>query len=464
MNFYRKLEAELHAWRGRSHRKPLILRGARQTGKTTLVRGFGKFFENFVELNLEKPAHKNLFQELSDPQILLRSIEGVVGQRIIPGKTLLFIDEIQNSGVAIQALRYFFEEIPALHVLATGSLLEVRVRKEGWSFPVGRVEFLYLYPLSFDEFLLAKSEDVLLELLKNLSVEKKDAANFSEAIHNKCRDLLAEYLVVGGMPAAVRAFVETNSFIEVCREHESLSYSFEEDFEKYATETEVQVLRRIWERVPYEMGRRVLYTKLVDQNFRSLQVSRALDILHDAMLVERVLPTASTSVPLLPRRKAAPKLLPLDVGLSLSVLKISFDQIRKSVFAHTASGSLWETYVGQELLAMDHRQRRQLYFWAREEKGASSEVDYIWAADSVLPIEVKSGVQGSLKSLHQFLLRSEKNFAIRVYDGPLSLQDHRIETPQKTEVIYRLLSLPPYLVFRLPELIDGRVFSLNSKN
>jgi len=447
--FPRNLEIELKKWRKRSHRKPLILRGARQIGKTTLIRQFGHSFQTFIELNLEKTKYQQIFKKVMDVDELIQSIEGVTGQRIIPTKTLLFLDEIQNSAVAVQMLRYLYEELPDLHVIGTSSLLEVRMKQEGWSYPVGRVEFLYLHPLTFDEFLQALGEEVLLEQLTTVSIKK----NFPQVLHEKSKTLLAEYLVVGGMPAAVKTYCETKSFLDVRREHETLALSFEEDFPKYAKAGEVALLRLLWNALPYELGQRVTHTRLVQHEYTSLKVSQALNVLFDGMLVKKIEPSVHTTLPLLPKKKVAPKYLPVDIGLSLSMRGISLEQIKNFVLDPARCGGLWEAYVGQELLASNVFQRQNLYFWFRETKGASAELDYLFTyEDQLVPIEVKSGSQGSLKSLHQFLIRSPCQHAVRVYDGPLAFQSYTVKTPTGTSLSYQLLSIPLYLAFRIKEL------------
>jgi len=446
--FERNIEKDLLEWKQRSSRKPLILRGARQTGKTTLVRKFANEFDGFVELNLEKDAHKRLFMEVKDIRDVVGSIEGISNRRISPGRTLLFLDEIQNSAPAIKLLRFFHEEMPGLHVVAAGSLLEVRMKSEGWAFPVGRVEFLYLYPASFEEFLRARGQDILLQRLKDLRVGQTTPA----PIHEKLSEFVLEYMAVGGMPEAVTSYL-AGGLVETRRCHEALSSSFKEDFGKYARGAGAEQLRAVWDRAPFEAGARINYSRLTGAGSRPREVSQAFAILHDAMLVERILPTAGIAPPLAAKLKAAPKAQYLDIGLCTYALNLTQEQIRDRLVASDFSGGLFEALSGQELLAADSRRRRPLFFWVREEKGACAELDFLIQEGSrLIPIEVKSGSHGSLKSLHQFLRRSRGDFGVRIYNGPLRLDTHDVKLPDGAGLRYRLLSVPCYLAFRVLEL------------
>ncbi|MBI5242553.1 MAG: ATP-binding protein [Elusimicrobia bacterium] len=449
--FDRKIEKDLQEWKGRDGRKPLVLRGARQTGKTTLVRRFAKQFEVFVELNLEKDSIRKIFSEVKDAKAVIESIEGISNQRVVPGKTLLFLDEIQNSVTAIKLLRFFHEEAPGLHVIAAGSLLEVRMRSEGWSFPVGRVEFLYLYPVSFDEFLHAQGQDILLRTIRDLQV----GGAIPAPIHDRLAGLVLDYMAVGGMPEAVDRCI--GGGIAAARScHEALSSSFREDFGKYAGGRAAERLRAVWDRAPFEVGARINYSRLAGAESRSREVSGAFDILHEAMLVERIFPTTRTAPPLVEKFKAAPKAQVLDIGLCTYALNLTKDQIRERLVASDFSGGLSEAFAGQELLAGDSRRRRPLFFWVREKNGTCSELDFlVQAGDRLMPIKVKSGSHGSLKSLHQFLRRSDSDIGVRVYSGPLRLDRHEVKLPDGKTLRYKLLSVPCYLVFRLFELCEA---------
>ena len=449
--FNRKIEANLQEWKDRSKRKPLILRGARQTGKTTLVRKFASRFGRLIELNLEKDAIRKIFDEVRDIKQVIQSIEGIANQRIVPGESLLFLDEIQNSVSAIKLLRYFYEEMPGLHVIAAGSLLEVRMKKEGWSFPVGRVEFLYLFPVTFEEFLSALGEDVLMDALLHYQPDKP----LPIPLHEKLTDLIADYMIVGGLPEAVDTYAKSRSFASVKNCHETLVSSFKEDFAKYSKASEVEYLKLVWDRVPFEIGNRIKYSKIAGSNAASHNISRAFDILHEAMLVERIFPTTHLALPLAAKPKASPKAVFLDIGLCCHALHLTKDQVKEKILNPVYGGALFEEFVGQELLSSDFQHRNPLYFWTREEKGTCSELDFLVSVGNrIIPVEVKSGSHGSLKSLHQFLCRSGTSLGVRVCNRPLQIEDHLLTTPDGKQLNYKLLSLPFYLVFRLPDILE----------
>ncbi|MBI2093059.1 MAG: ATP-binding protein [Deltaproteobacteria bacterium] len=402
--FERFIEKSLINWRNSDNRRPLVIRGARQTGKTTLIREFGKRFDLFIELNLEKDVNRKIFVGVKDINEVILSIESVVGKKIIHGKTLIFLDEIQNCPTAITMLRYFYEDAPKLHVISAGSLLEVKMKKEGWSFPVGRVEFLYLFPVTFEEFLNALGEDFLLKFLRKFNIGDK----IPVAVHDKLIGLLADYMTVGGMPQAVSEYLANKSFIMPREIHEILITTFKDDFAKYAAATSVEFLAAVWDFVPFEIGNRIKYSTIGGTHANSQHISKAFDILHSAMLVERIFPTTQVKLPLVKKAKFAPKPVFIDIGLCTHSLKLTRDQIRDKLIDPRYTGALCEQFVGQELIASDSRRRGELYFWVREEKGACAELDYIiQVAGKIFPVEVKSGSHGSLKSLHQFLARSD---------------------------------------------------------
>ncbi|MBI5299363.1 MAG: AAA family ATPase [Deltaproteobacteria bacterium] len=432
-------------------RMPLVIRGARQTGKTTLIREFGKRFDQFIELNLEKEANKRIFSNVGDIKDVILSIESVTNKKIVPAKTLLFLDEIQNCPTAITMLRYFYEDAPDLYVISAGSLLEVRMKKEGWSFPVGRVEFLYLFPVLFEEFLNVLGEVSILDFLRSFKLGKK----IPDAVHDKLIGLLVDYMTVGGMPQAVNEYLVNKSFIPARRVHEILTATFKDDFAKYSSETSAEYLSEVRNRIPFEIGNRIKYSAIGGLHSRSQYISKAFDVLHSAMLIERVFPTTQVKLPLVKKPKSAPKSIFVDIGLCTHLLKLTRDQIKERLIDPRYSGALCEQFVGQELLGMDFNRRNELYFWVREEKGTSSELDYIMqTGNEIYPVEVKSGSHGSLKSLHQFLSRSGGKIGIRLFQGSAQIEEHDvILSPAQNRLHYRLVSLPLYLTFRLASLL-----------
>ncbi|MBI5400339.1 ATP-binding protein [Candidatus Saganbacteria bacterium] len=445
--FKRNIEKELLVWKTKENHKPLVIRGARQTGKTTVIREFAKNFTSFVEVNLEKEEQRKIFASGGGIKSILNSIEAIANKKIIPGETLLFLDEIQNSAEAIKLLRYFYEEIPALHIISAGSLLEVRMKKEGWAFPVGRVEFLYLYPFTFTEFLSAMGQD----LLKHEILDFNFAAIIPEPIHEKLLELWLDYLIVGGMPEAIKEYSQSQSFLAVKDYQDALVSSFREDFVKYAKESELEYLKLVWDKVPFELGNRIKYTKLGLGN--SPKTANAFDILHEAMLIERIYPTVETRLPLVTKKKAAPKACFLDVGLCSLILNLTRDVLKDKLLSANFTGALPEAFVAQELLALDVKHRNPLYFWVREEAGASSELDFLLSSNGkIIPIEVKSGSQGSLKSLHQFLSRSGLTVGMRIYGDIPRDEEHSLTLSHGEKLTYRLISLPFYLIERIHQL------------
>lgn len=347
-------------------------------------------------------------------------------------------------------LRYLYEEIPDLHVVSAGSLLEVRMKNEGWAFPVGRVEFLYLYPVTFEEFLFALDKKILLINLKDVKISDK----IPQAVHENLLDLLSLYIIVGGMPEAVNTYISSGSLINVKKYQNDLIESFKEDFAKYARASEVEFLKIVWDSTPFNIGKRIKYSKLAGIENRSRNISNAFDVLHEAMLIERVFPSVSLSPPIAKKLKSAPKSLFLDIGLCSSLLHLTKDQIKKDLLNDAFNGALFEQFIGQELLALNSFNRNSLYFWIREEKGSSSELDFLFQIGSkLIPIEVKAGKQGSLKSLHQFLYRSGSSFGIRIYNGGLSLNKNELSLPDSNTLKYELISLPFYLIFRVFDFI-----------
>jgi len=336
-------------------------------------------------------------------------------------------------------------------VIAAGSLLEVRMRDEGWSFPVGRVEFAYLYPATFEEFLGAIGENILLEAMRGLRVDKP----LPVPLHDKLGNLLSLYMTIGGMPEAVSRYMETKSLTEVREIHEALFAAFSEDFGKYSRRSEVEYLRLVWEKIPFQLGQRIAYSRLSEQQARSRDISNAFSILHEAMLVERIWPTTRTKMPLVRKPKSAPKALYVDIGLCSHVAGVTLEQLSKRLADPLYDGGLAESFVGQEFMAANDSCRITPFFWIREEKNTSSELDYLLQmGDRLVPVEVKLRSHGALKSLHQYLTRSKTNLGVRVYGGELKYEKHRVALPDGTGLNYRLLSVPFYAAGRLKDFLE----------
>ncbi|MBI5300256.1 MAG: ATP-binding protein [Deltaproteobacteria bacterium] len=464
-------ETYLKEWRGRENRKPLIIRGARQTGKSWLVKQFGtENFKHLVIINFEKePQFKTFFERTSDIKKLVSEIELVKNVPIVPGKTLLFIDEIQQCPSAITKLRYFHEELPELHTIAAGSLLEFVLENELVSFPVGRVEFYYLFPICFAEFLGGCGEHKLIEYLEDVGLDKK----IEPLIHLKLRELLKEYLLVGGMPEATAEFLKSKRYKDCEKIWESIIQTYREDFKKYSKRVNVDNVEFAFNEAPHIVGQQINLTKFGKGAVRAREVKTSLKLLERAMLIYNAHQLKHMSFPLVPLQDKRSKLLFLDVGLVQYMNHISKEILESQNYSSVYRGGLAEQLVGQELLPLTGSLRHpELYYWRKDKREGTAEVDYLYPSDDdIFPVEVKSGKGGSLFSLHQFMyeygqdpvllgheanpenLRNiNKKFAIRIYDGELNLETIRVKLPQLKQIEYSLLSVPLYLIHKLPDL------------
>lgn len=435
----RVIEPVLKKWKDQSNRLPIILRGARQVGKSFVIEKFGKdHFESLVTCNFEfRPELANCFDNL-DPISICSKLEIAFKTRIIPGKTLLFLDEIQNCPKAIMAMRYFKEKLPLLHVIAAGSLLEFALHEELFSFPVGRVQFLYLKPLSFYEYLINQNHERLVEVLDNATLEEP----LDSFIHEQLLLLLREYFLIGGMPSVVRCYLETHSFMECQTILIGLLDTYRADFPKYATKAQYRYLQIFFDRAPGIISQHFKYT-LISPDHRSHDLKVALEQLGWAGLLNKVLATSASGIPLqLQAKENKFKLLFLDGGLVNCANKLDIQAAWETELMQINAGALAEQFVGQELIAYaDPHVNLQLYYWERDKKGSMAEVDYVIQAGShILPIEVKAGTTGSLKSLTQFLIEKKALFGIRISQHPLSFHD-------------KVLSVPLYMISQLPRLI-----------
>jgi predicted AAA+ superfamily ATPase len=435
----RSIEPILKKWKETPDRLPIILRGARQVGKSFIIERFGKEnFESLVVCNFEfRPELVGCFDSL-DPLSICAKLEVAFKTRIVPGKTLLFLDEIQNCPAAITALRYFKEKLPALHVIAAGSLLEFVLHEERFSFPVGRVQFLYLKPLSFYEYLISQNHDRLVEMLDNISLQQP----IEPFIHEQLLLLLREYFLIGGMPSVVHSFLQKRSFLECQTILAGLLETYRSDFPKYATKAQYRHLQILFERAPGLVGKHFKYSHISSEH-RSQDLKTALEQLGWAGLLHKVVATSASGIPLQTHAKEGKfKLLFLDGGLVNCANKLDIQSAWDTELMQINSGAQAEQFVGQELLAYaDPYTNTQLYYWERDKKGSMAEIDYVMQMGSqIFPIEVKAGTTGSLKSLAQFLSEKKAPFGIRISQHPLSFHEG-------------VLSIPLYLIRQLPHLV-----------
>lgn len=440
--FNRDILTYLEKWRLKNGRKPLVLRGARQVGKTYAVTAFAKqHFENFMYINLEKSEHYELFKETNTVAEFEQIADVVFKTKIIPGKTLVFIDEIQNTPNLIALLRFFYEERPELHVIAAGSLLEVKIKQEGMSMPVGRVEYAYVYPLTFFEFLGAIGEKRLLDFLKNIVPQEI----IPPAIHKRALKLFYDYTLVGGMPEIVALYSKKSSQEELNSTYSSLLTAYAEDIFKYSSSAQVKYLRHVLEQAPYFAGERITYAKFGGSGFKSREMSEAFDVLEKTMLVRQINATKSLGMPLVGQKKSAKKLLYLDSGFVNFKNNIQTEYIKLTDLNDLYRGKIAEQIVGQNIIASGLHSEQHIFYWAKEKPNSSAEVDFCIAhAGKVIGIEVKSGHSANLKSLFVFAQSVEKSSLVRIYSGQM-----------KKEVIssagkkHELLSLPFYLANRI---------------
>lgn len=443
----------LSQWTISSTRKPLLLRGARQVGKTHLVRQLAREeFAHLVEINFEKqPQFTELFEDLS-PQEIIPLLQAKTRQNISPGQTLLFLDEIQNCPRAIMALRYFYEEMPGLHVIAAGSLLDFVLAQEGFSVPVGRIQYLHLGPLNFCEFLEALGEHRLANRLNLFD----PLAQKPDPLHNHILTLLRKYILIGGMPEAVKTYRDTQSFELVDQVKEAILATYRDDFGKYRGRLDDTLLRTVFNGITGLVGEKVKYVRL-DRNTRPAKVSEALDLLCRAQIVTKIYHSSANRLPLGAQINTKIfKPLFLDVGLMLRALGLNISDFSESQSLMTAnSGAIAEQLVGQELMAVQPLwQERSLNYWVREKKASSAEVDYVLSSGThIYPVEVKAGATGHLRSLHIFLQEKGLQAGVRLGTGKPQVTEieHRLTTSEA--VSGRLYSLPLYLAGQVPRIM-----------
>lgn len=444
MAFKRSIETHLNRWKLSSARKPLIIRGARQVGKTTLIRDFAKTYAHAIVLNLEKPADRRYFDDFDDVQTIL---EALFLANNIPSSnasnTLLFIDEIQESPKAIQLLRYFYEEIPTLHVISAGSLLEFAMQKVH-SFPVGRVEFLYLHPLNFQEYLQASGKPSLLEQLQQVPVKAFAHQTLMDAFHR--------YAIIGGMPEVVKTDIEKHSLSDLSIIYESIWGTYKSDVEKYTSnDTERKIIKHLMDTAPVYLDERIKFQGFGNSSYRSREVGEAFRTLNDAKIVRLIYPTTDMHPPLKSDLKKAPRLQFLDTGLVNHNLNIQAEMLAMDDLNSAYKGAVIPHLVTQELISLQSISAHTPNFWVREKAQSSAEVDLLYTYNKlVIPIEIKSGSTGSLKSLHQFIEAADHPYAIRIYGG--ALKTERAVTPNKKP--YLLLNLPYYAATALHQYIE----------
>ncbi|MEI8296096.1 MAG: AAA family ATPase, partial [Alphaproteobacteria bacterium] len=398
----RSIDYHLSNWKQNPRRKSLILRGARQVGKTHAVRNLGKQFDNFVEINFEVDLEaRTIFDGNLHPDRIVQHLSLHTNQDIIPGKTLLFLDEAQAQPQALIALRYFYEEMPGLHVIAAGSLLNFAIAKVG--VPVGRVEFLHMHPMSFIEFLYATGHQ---RIAKAILLEQSVTDPLTGPMHDMFLRLLNEYLVTGGMPEAVQIWKDTHDLTAVMAVQQSIARSYTEDIPKYAPKSQAEHVDVIFKHIPHMLGQRFKNTNIPGE-YTTRELAPAIDLLEKAMIARRVYHTSAQGFPLAAQSDLRKyKLLLVDVAVTQKLLNSDpREWILNPKISYINKGPLLEAFVGQELIAyQDPTIPAELFYWYGEGRGSTAELDYIITVNrDVVPVEVKSNRGSSLKSMRSFL-------------------------------------------------------------
>ncbi len=456
---FRYAKEFLVQWGQQERCKPLIIRGARQVGKSTLVR---RYCEQqglvLCEVNLERHLKlEQVFKSL-DTKKILDELTVLSGTSPLHENHLLFLDEIQATPAALAALRYLYEDYPNLRVIAAGSLLDFALKDQRFSMPVGRIDYYHLGPMSFQEFLLAVDDAPLVERLEQVNLEHLE---LSPSAHEKLLQRHREYLLVGGMPEAVYAYRQKQSFDDVLRVHESILSTLKDDFNKYTqTSKELTRLQHLLHYIPGHVGEKVKYSNIASDE-KSRDVRHAIELLSLARICYLVKHSDCSGLPLQANvHDKVFKTLMVDIGLMNRLLGLDWTAVReKNAQTLINAGGLAEQFVGQHLLdRAKGLQEPSLHYWLREGKSSNAEVDYVISkADWIVPIEVKAGESGSLRSLHQFVLAKAPNLCVRFDANLPSLAgfQHKIKTQRGVgEIHYRLLSLPVYMVEQLERLLD----------
>ncbi len=434
----------LRQWAEKDERKPLVLRGARQVGKTTLVELFAKEFDAYIYLNLEEKENAELFAADYSFDDLLA---GIFFKSNVPQdankRTLIFIDEIQNEPKAVQTLRYFYEKRPDIYVVAAGSLLESLMGRH-ISFPVGRVEYMALHPCTFVEFLRAMGQEAIADGIEQLTLPA--------SLHLQVMGLFKKYMIVGGLPEAVANYAKYKDFVKLNEVFNALLSGYRDDVEKYASKPKEQdAIRYILNYGWAAAGHRIQFAKFTSSSFKAADVGNAFRTLEKTLLLELVYPQMSASFPILPDLKKSPKLLWLDTGLVNYVAGMQEELLFSKDTDELWKGDIAEHIVGQELLGASFTFGETRMFWVRDAKNSQAEVDFLIRYKShLLPIEVKTGDNAKLRSLHLFMDESKEEVALRLWNGPMT-SDTVTTQSGKTFTLY---NIPLYYAGHLQEFLD----------
>ncbi|MDR1342950.1 MAG: AAA family ATPase [Prevotellaceae bacterium] len=410
----RRIDTDLQEWKNAEKRKPLLLRGARQVGKSSAVRELGKRFESFLEINFENKdfaSAKRIFERHSDPRLICDELSALYEQPIIAGQTLLFLDEIQSCTDAISSLRYFYEQMPELHVIAAGSLLEFALPKIP-SYAVGRVRSMYMYPFSFEEFLVAMERNILLEKL-NVATPQNP---LSEEVYKKLQELFLRFVAIGGMPEVVSEYAASGSLLSCQHILDELTETLFNDFGKYRQRVPAARMEEVFSAIIAQTGQKFTYSKAAIAA-NQVQMKESIEILKMAGLVYSATHSSANGLPLAaetnPRYR---KLMLFDTGIYQRFLRLDLAHLLlDEKIEQINRGALAEMFVGTELVkAQNNRLPVELYYWQREKSGSTAEVDYlIQQGKNIVPVEVKAGTKGAMQSMFLFLSEKRQPFGVR---------------------------------------------------
>lgn len=438
----RSIENELQKWALDVHRKPLVLRGARQVGKTTVLHRFGEQFDNYLYLNLEKQSAKQLIESSDEVINLLPLIFLYCNKTRKVGRTLLFLDEIQESSHAMSLLRYFYEDTPELFVVAAGSLLETMLDKHV-SLPVGRVEYRAIHPCSFVEYLYALGEDRFVELVTK--------AENTKSFHIELLQHFNTFALIGGMPEVVSRYAANKDIVALSKVYNQLLNAYKNDIEKYAdTNTQANVIRYILDEGWAFSGQAITLGGFAASAYKARETGEAFRTLSKALLLELVYPSTQVVLPVLSDLKKTPKLFWLDAGLVNYASGIQREFLLSSDLMDTWRGMAAEQIVAQELRALSFDVGQKQHYWMRNKRGSTAEVDFIYVYEGkIIPIEVKSGHNAHLKSLHQFMNEANHDIAVRIWSGTYQVDEVKTIGGKH----FRLINLPFYLISALPNIL-----------
>jgi len=442
---YRNALETLSRWKDKPNRKPLVIRGARQVGKSYLVRDFAETTGlDLLEINFElNPEDLQCFLS-KHPEQIISLLELKQSRNIIPGKTLLFLDEIQAAPEVLASLRYFYELTPDLHVIAAGSLLEFVLEDHSFSMPVGRIEYLHLGPMTFKEFLAGLDKKQLVTFIETYRLSEE----IPLVVHGELIRLFRLYLAIGGMPGVINAYRKAKSLLEVDAEKQSILLTYRDDFSKYGHRVDRVRLQKVFQKLPLLVGQKLKYVHL-DKDDKSVELKKSLHLLELARIYYPVFHSSANGIPLRAQsNEKFQKPLFLDVGLLMSACGMNYAQIEAIDDVELInSGPVCEQFIGQHLLYRNPDfQEPELFYWCREKRQASAEIDYlINSANTLIPVEVKAGKTGTLKSLQVFIQEKGLNLGVRFNTDLPSFLTVPLALPNATGE-FRLLSLPMYMV------------------